>query len=85
MVNSVIVKSCQIVYNLFLVKQAMDEKKKNDMDNQIEAEKATAQEDEGDGEDQYQSFVPKKGKFMKEDIKLKKEMNEIMKGVLSES
>ena len=40
MVNSVIVKSCQIVYNLFLVKQAMDEKKKNDMDNQIEAENA---------------------------------------------
>ena len=38
MVNSVIVKSCQIVYNLFLVKQAMDEKKKNDMDTQIEAE-----------------------------------------------
>ena len=38
MVNSVIVKYCQIVYNLFLVKQAMDEKKKNDMDNQIEAE-----------------------------------------------
>ena len=38
MVNSVIVKSCQIVYNLFLVKQAMDEKKKNDMDSQIEAE-----------------------------------------------
>ena len=38
MVNSVIVKSCQIVYNLFLVKQTMDEKKKNDMDNQIEAE-----------------------------------------------
>jgi len=40
MVNSVIVKSCQIVYNLFLVKQVMDEKKKNDMDNQIEAENA---------------------------------------------
>ena len=40
MVNSVIVKSCQIVYNLFLVKHAMDEKKKNDMDNQIEAENA---------------------------------------------
>ena len=40
MVNSVIAKSCQIVYNLFLVKQAMDEKKKNDMDNQIEAENA---------------------------------------------
>ncbi len=40
MVNSVIVKSCQIVYNLFLVKQAMDEKKKNDMDSQIEAENA---------------------------------------------
>ena len=38
MVNSVIVKPCQIVYNLFLVKQAMDEKKKNDMDSQIEAE-----------------------------------------------
>ena len=40
MVNSVIVKSCQIVYNLFLVKHDMDEKKKNDMDNQIEAENA---------------------------------------------
>jgi len=40
MVNSVIAKCCQIVYNLFLVKQAMDEKKKNDMDNQIEAENA---------------------------------------------
>ena len=40
MVNSVIAKSCQIVYNLFLVKQVMDEKKKNDMDNQIEAENA---------------------------------------------
>ena len=40
MVNSVIVKSRQIVYNVFLVKQAMDEKKKNDMDNQIEAENA---------------------------------------------
>ena len=38
MVNSVIVKCCQIVYNLFLVKQTMDEKKKNDMDNQFEAE-----------------------------------------------
>ena len=38
MVNSVIVKCCQIVYNLFLVKQIMDEKKKNDMDSQIEAE-----------------------------------------------
>ena len=40
MVNSVIAKSCQIVYNLFLVKEPMDEKKKNDMDNQIEAENA---------------------------------------------
>ena len=40
MVNSVIAKSCQIVYNLFLVKQTMDEKKKNDMDKQIEAENA---------------------------------------------
>ena len=38
MVNSVIVKCCQIVYNLFLAKQTMDEKKKNDMDDQIEAE-----------------------------------------------
>ena len=38
MVNSVIVKHCQIVYNLFLVIQRMDEKKQNDMDEQIEAE-----------------------------------------------
>ena len=38
MVNSVIGKSCQIVYNLFLVILLMDEKKKNDMDKQIEAE-----------------------------------------------
>ena len=38
--KSVIVKSCQIVYNLFLVKQTLDEKKKNDMDNQIEAKNA---------------------------------------------
>ena len=40
MVNSITAKNCQIVYNLFLVKQVMDEKKKNDMDNQIEAENA---------------------------------------------
>ena len=40
MVNSVIAKSCQIVYNLFFFYHVMDEKKKNDMDNQIEAENA---------------------------------------------
>ena len=40
MVNSVFVNPFQIVYNLFLVKQTMDEKKKNDMDNQNEAEYA---------------------------------------------
>jgi len=38
MVNSVFVKYCHIVYNLFLVIQRMDEKKQNDMDKQIEAE-----------------------------------------------
>ena len=40
MVNSITVKNCQIVYNLFLINYDMDEKKKNDMDNQIEAENA---------------------------------------------
>jgi hypothetical protein len=49
------------------------------IDQQIEAEAAAAPEEE------EESFVPKQDKFMKEDIKLKKEMNEIMKGVLSES
>ena len=49
------------------------------IDKQIEAEAATAPEEE------EESFVPKQDKFIKEDIKLKKEMNEIMKGVLSES
>ncbi len=38
MVNRVVVTYCQIVYNLFLVKHSMDEKKKNDMDSQIDAE-----------------------------------------------
>ena len=38
MVNSVFVKYCHIVYNLFLVSRFMDEKKQNDMDKQIEAE-----------------------------------------------
>ena len=38
MVNSITVKNCQIVYNLFLIKWLMDEKKQNDMDEQIEAE-----------------------------------------------
>ena len=52
------------------------------IDKQIEAEQAAGG---GPEEEEEESFVPKKGKFMKEDIKLKKEMNEIMKGVLSES
>ena len=38
MMNRVVVTYCQIVYNLFLVKHSMDEKKKNDMDSQIDAE-----------------------------------------------
>ena len=38
MVNSVFVNSCQIVYNLFLAIRLMDEKKKNEMDDQVEAE-----------------------------------------------
>ena len=38
MVNSVIVKSCQIVYNPFLLSRFMDEKKQNEMDKQVEAE-----------------------------------------------
>jgi len=38
MVNSVIVKSCQIVYNPFLINRFMDEKKQNEMDEQVEAE-----------------------------------------------
>ena len=38
MVNSVIGKSCQIVYNLFLIIRFMDEKKQNELDKQIEAE-----------------------------------------------
>ena len=38
MVNSVIVKFCQIVYNLFLVTVYMDEKKQNELDKQVEAE-----------------------------------------------
>ena len=38
MVNSVIVKYCQIVYNPFLLNKSMDEKKQNELDKQIEAE-----------------------------------------------
>ena len=38
MVNSVIVKFCQIVYNPFLLNGFMDEKKENEMDKQVEAE-----------------------------------------------
>ena len=38
MVNSVIAKSCQIVYNLFFINMIMDEKKQNELDKQIEAE-----------------------------------------------
>jgi hypothetical protein len=38
MVNSVIVKYCQIVYNPFLLNKFMDEKKQNELDKQIEAE-----------------------------------------------
>jgi hypothetical protein len=50
------------------------------IDRQIEAEAEAAPPEE-----EEESFVPKQDKFMKEDIKLKKEMNDIMKGVLSES
>ena len=50
------------------------------IDRQIEAEAEAAPPEE-----EEESFVPTQGKFMKEDIKLKKEMNDIMKGVLSES
>ena len=38
MVNSVFVKFCKIVYNLFLVTMTMDEKKQNELDKQVEAE-----------------------------------------------
>ena len=38
MVNSVIVKFCQIVYIPFLLNKFMDEKKQNELDKQIEAE-----------------------------------------------
>jgi hypothetical protein len=38
MVNSVIIKLCQIVYNPFLLNKFMDEKKQNEMDKQVEAE-----------------------------------------------
>ena len=50
------------------------------IDKQIEAEAAAA-----GPEEEEESFIPKQDKFMKEDIKLKKEMNNIMKSVLSES
>ena len=38
MVNSVFVKFCKIVYNLFFVTMIMDEKKQNELDRQVEAE-----------------------------------------------
>ncbi len=38
MVNSVFVKFCKIVYNLFSVTMIMDEKKQNELDKQVEAE-----------------------------------------------
>ena len=50
------------------------------IDKQIEAEAEAAPPEE-----EEESFVPKQDKFIKEDIKLKKEMNDIMKSVLSES
>jgi len=66
-----------------ILKQTAEEIK--EINQQIENEAAS--EPEGEEEDQYQSFVPKgkgNGKFMKEDIKLKKDMNDIMKSVLSD-
>ena len=50
------------------------------IDKQIEAEAAAAPPEE-----EEEAFVPKKGSFMKEDVILKKEMNDIMKNVLSET
>ena len=38
MVNSVIVKSCQIAYNLFTVTLIMDDKKQDELNKQVEAE-----------------------------------------------
>ena len=38
MVNSVFVKYCHIVYNLFSVTMIMDEKKHNDLDSHVETE-----------------------------------------------
>ena len=38
MVNSVFVKFCKIVYNLFFVTMIMDDKKQNELDKQVEAE-----------------------------------------------
>ena len=38
MVNSVFVTLCQIVYNPFLINRFMDEKKQNELDEQVEAE-----------------------------------------------
>ena len=65
-----------------------------EIDKQIELEAAA----EPEMEDDMQSFVPKNGKFIKEnvkskkksnftkeDIKLKEDMNDILKSVLSES
>ena len=38
MVNSVFVKYCHIVYNLFLVSGFVEEKKQNDLDAHVETE-----------------------------------------------
>jgi len=61
-----------------ILKQSDEEVRLIDKQIEMEAETAPPEEEE-------ESFIPKQEKFMKEDIKLKKEMNEIMKGVLSES
>ena len=63
-----------------ILKQTQEEIE--EIDKQIEAEAAAAPDEP---EDDMQSFVPKKGKFVKEDVKLKNEMSDIMKSVLNES
>ena len=64
--------------NLRILKQTDEEVQQ--IDRQIEAEAAAAPPEE-----EEEAFVPKKGSFMKEDVILKKEMNDIMKNVLSET
>jgi hypothetical protein len=56
---------------------------KNLLEREKQIETEAAAEPEGDGEDdQYNSFVPKSGKNIKEDIKLKNDLSSIMKSVL---